>query len=117
MSRSLLDEAHEDLLERALARLEILEVDAEIGQLAEQRRDLRALVARGVEDVDEPRASFGELEAVARERVRHPVERTLELEDELFFPELLHQRGLLFDEDDLALADDADAVSHLLGFF
>ena len=29
--------------------------------------------------------------------------------------ELLHQRGLLLDQDQLALVDDADAVGHLLG--
>ena len=31
--------------------------------------------------------------------------------------ELLHQAGLVLDQDDLALVDDADAVGHLLGLF
>ena len=36
---------------------------------------------------------------------------------QLLLAELLHQPGLVLDQDDLALVDDADAVGHLLGFF
>ena len=37
------------------------------------------------------------------------------MQRELLLAELLHERGLLLDHDQLALADDADAVGHLLG--
>ena len=44
------------------------------------------------------------------------VERLGELEVEDLPAELLHQLGLLLDQDQLALVDDADPVGHLLGF-
>ena len=37
------------------------------------------------------------------------------LQRQLLLAELAHQLGLVLDQDDLALADDADAVGHLLG--
>jgi len=39
------------------------------------------------------------------------------MEDQLALAELLHQRVLLLDEDELAFVDDADAVRHLFRFF
>ena len=35
----------------------------------------------------------------------------------MLFAELAHQFGLVFDQDDLAVIDDADAVGHFFGFF
>ena len=43
------------------------------------------------------------------------VERLLQLQRQLLLAELAHQLGLVLDQDDLALVDDADAVGHLLG--
>jgi hypothetical protein len=40
----------------------------------------------------------------------------LQMQRQLLLAELLHQLGLVLDQDDLALVDDADAVGHLLGF-
>ena len=39
----------------------------------------------------------------------------MQLQRQLLLAELAHQLGLVLDQDDLALADDADAVGHLLG--
>src|SRR4051812_29490235 len=62
-------EADEDLFERALPRLQILELDPELGELAEQRRDAGTLVL-GVEREDELLALARQLERVAGERLR-----------------------------------------------
>src|SRR3546814_19118291 len=35
---------------------------------------------------------------------------------DLLLAELGHQRGLVFDQHDFAVVDDADAIGHLLGF-
>ena len=40
----------------------------------------------------------------------------MQLQDQLLLAELAHQLGLVLDQDDLALVDDADPVGHLLGF-
>src|SRR5262245_29435892 len=45
-------QADEDLLERALARLQVLEVDAQLGQLTKQAGDGRAVITR-VERIDQ----------------------------------------------------------------
>ena len=41
----------------------------------------------------------------------------MQLQRQLLPAELAHQLGLVLDQDQLALVDDADAIGHLLGFF
>ena len=109
-------QADEDVLERALRRLQVAEPDVGAGEVVEQRGDAGAL-ALGVVGVDQLLAARRQRELVAREVVRDRVERVVQLQRELLLAELVHQLGLALDQDDLALVDDADAVGHLLGFF
>ena len=51
--------------------------------------------------------------ASARRQRRH---RLLQVQGQLPLAQLLHQLGLLLEEDQLALGDDADAIGHLLRF-
>ena len=53
---------------------------------------------------------------MAGELGRNGVELLLQLQRQLLLAELAHQLGLVLDQDELALVDDADAVGHLLGF-
>ena len=39
------------------------------------------------------------------------------MQAKLFLAQLAHQPGLVLNQDDLALADNADSVGHLLRFF
>ena len=55
------------------------------------------------------------LELVARQRGGNALQRLVQLQRQLLAAELAHQLDLVLDEDDLALADHADAVGHLLG--
>src|SRR5690606_31620135 len=110
------DQADEDLFQRALARLEVLEVDPELIQLPQETRNARRLVLR-VERVDQRRAVARQLELAMSELRRDSIERMLQVQGELLAAEFLHERLLVLDENDLALVDDADAVRHLLGFF
>ena len=52
-----------------------------------------------------------------REGRRNRIERRLQLQGQLFLAELLHQCDLVFDQDDLAVADHADPVGHVFGLF
>src|SRR5256885_1812808 len=60
------DQADEDVFERALARLEIANVEPELGELADERRDLRPVPVL-VERVDELVTVARELERVGGE--------------------------------------------------
>ena len=110
----LVDQADEDVLERALAGVQVLEADAEVAHPPEQGRDAGPL-GIGVEGVEqfvavglERQVPFGEL---GRDRLHH----LGEVQGQLLAAELLHQGRLLLDQDQLALADHADPVGHLLG--
>ena len=67
--------------------------------------------------VDQRVAAIGEREVVGRKLRRNGIELLLQLELELLLAELVHQRGLVLDQDHLALVDDADPVGHQLGLF
>src|SRR5690606_28243159 len=109
------DQADEDLFQRALARLEVLEVDPELIQLPQETRNARRLVLR-VEGVDQRRAVARQLELAMRELRRNALERMLQMQSELLAAELAHQRLLVLHENDLAFVDDADSIGHLFGF-
>ena len=70
-----------------------------------------------VEAVDQLMAAIGQGQGVARQRCRQFVQWLLELQAQLFFAQALHQHVFVFHQDDLALADHADAVGHFFGFF
>src|SRR5688572_4329304 len=108
------DQAHEDLLERALASAEVAIVDAELLEAAEQRRDA-GLFARGIEIELQLMAVLVERKLPLAELLRNFRERLLERQGELSLAQLLHQRRLLLHDDQLAMVDDSDAVGHLLG--
>ena len=82
---------------------------------ASSARDAGALGLRVV-GVDQLAPAIGEREVERRQRLGDRVERLRQLQRELLLAELAHQLGLLLDQDELALVDDADAVGHLLGF-
>ena len=96
-------------------RLQVLEVDAGFAELAQQRGDAGALALRVV-GVDRARCrrrtARGRSRRARRERASSGC---CSCSVELLLAELAHQLGLLLDQDDLALADHADAVGHLLG--
>ena len=82
----------------------------------EQRRDAACRSPCGVVGVDELAAVGRQLERdSAASAAGICVQRLLQLQRQLLPAELAHQLGLVLDQDDLALADDADAVGHLLG--
>src|SRR3954463_10267383 len=95
--------------------MEVLEVDAEVSELLEKRRDA-GLLAFDVERIRQHGAVFGQLERKPCELLRDGGKWCLQLERQLPLAELLHEGVLLLDEDELSAADDADPVGHLLGF-
>ncbi len=108
-------QADEDVLQRALAGLQVLEVDARLAEPAQQRRRCRcarpgrrrcrpARCRRPTAPADQSASAAG-----------MACQRALQVQGQLLLAELLHQRGLLLDQDQLALVDHADAVGHLLG--
>src|SRR5579875_4141346 len=107
-------EAHEDLLERALARVEVLEVDALLAEPVQEVGDA-GLAACGIEGIDQLVPAGRELDRLCGERRRNAGERPFQMQGQALAAELPHQGGFLLDEDHLALVDDADAVGHLLG--
>src|SRR5690349_3786511 len=92
-------QSDEDVLERALRRLKILEANSAPGQVPEERGD-GAAVALFVVGIDQIGAF--ELEPVGGERRRKDRQRLLQVQRQLLLPELAHQLGLLLDKDDLA---------------
>src|SRR5688572_1000840 len=97
----------EDVLERALRGVQVLEPDACARQIGEQAGDAgaRTLCVVGI---DELAAAIGERKAMSIEFRRYGIERLMQLERHLFPPELVHQLGLVLDQDQLAFVDDAD---------
>ena len=109
-------QADENVLQRALCRVQIPKPDAGGLQRVEQRGDAGAL-ALGVVGVGQLLAVGGEGEMVGVERRRDGVDGLVQLQRQLLAAELAHQFDLVLDQDDLALVDDADPVGHLLGLF
>src|SRR5262245_39669290 len=71
-------QADEDVLERALARSQILEVDAELAELAQEAGD-PGLLALDVERVGQGLAAGRQLERVSGERLGEAAQRRLQL--------------------------------------
>src|SRR5918999_4991772 len=112
-SGALAYQADENILERALTRVQILEPDPEIADPSQQRGDPRAFGV-GVENVFEFGSAVLQRETPVGEFGGDRCHRLLQMESELFLAELFHQRGLLLDHDELSFADHPDAVGHLL---
>src|SRR5262249_28843885 len=104
----------ENILERALRGIEVLEPDAGAGKISEESGDARPWALRVV-GVDQLAAAIGERQMVAVEFGRNGSDRVMELQCELLLAELVHQLALVLDEDQLALVDDADTIGHVLG--
>ncbi len=86
--------------------------------VAQQRLDQpgdAALLALRLVGVGQSPAVVGKRKPIGRELGRHRVELLLELERHLLLAELVHQLGLVLDQDQLALVDDADPVGHQFG--
>ncbi len=83
--------------------------------MAQKRRDtcLSALV---VEGVDQCHAVGTETQAVFAQACGNACQGILQVQGQLLLAELMHQGGLILDQDQLATADDTDAVGHFLGF-
>jgi hypothetical protein len=112
---AIVDQAHEDVLERALRRMQIAKTDAGRAERGDQLRDARVVALRVV-GVDERGAVGRAFEPERRQLGRHRRERLLQLHGQLLLAELAHQFVLVFDEHELAAENDADAVGHFLGF-
>src|SRR6185369_15389571 len=95
-----LHQADEDVLERALCRLEILEANAGVVELLQQPREPRAVTV-GIVGIRELAAVGRALERVARQRSGNLGQRLLQLQRQLFAAELAHQVDLVLDEDQL----------------
>src|SRR5262249_671662 len=105
----------EDVLERVLRGLDIAEPDAGPTEVLRDRGDAGA-PAPGFIAVGEVASVGRERKAGAGELVRNGSQWLLQMQREVLLAELSHQLGLVLDQDDLAMIDDADAVGHLLRF-
>src|ERR1700685_4044790 len=107
-------QADEDILERALAGMQILDFYVQFAQTLEQRWDT-AFLAVGVKGQHQRVALVGQFQREASERCGHLRQRLLQLQWQLLLAELAHESAFLFDDDQLAAADYADAIRHLFG--
>ena len=94
--------------------LQVLVADAQLAQAAQQRGDAGALLAAS-KVYSSSLPPFFSCEAPVGQAGGNRRQRLAQVQRELLLAELLHQRGLLLDHDQLALVDHADAVGHLLG--
>ena len=115
-SARLVDQLDENVLEARLVGRQVLVGDAEVAQAPHQRGDAGPL-GMAVEFVAEHVA------VIARAATFHSessggiaVSGSASMMSSVLLAHLGHQRLLLVDRDQLAAADDADAVGHLLGF-
>jgi hypothetical protein len=95
--------------------VQVLELYAARLQAAQQFGDAGVVRLR-VEGIDDLGAIGRQFQLVGVQSRRHRRQRLLQGQRQLLFAELAHQRALVFDQDDLAVVDDADPVGHLLGF-
>src|SRR5205814_5686101 len=114
LSSLLLHETDEDVFERALRRLEILENDSGVAQPVEQSHDAGSLAFRIVR-IRQLGAAVCELKVIRAEWRRKLRQRLLQLQRQPLLAKLLHQLDLVLHEDDRASADHADSVGHLFG--
>src|SRR5204863_8650812 len=98
-------QADEDIFQRALRRLQILEPDSCLVQIVEQRGDAGALALRVVR-VDQLAAVAGKPQMMAGKLGGYRVQRIVQLQSQLLPTELAHQLGLVLDQYDLPLVDD-----------
>src|SRR5881227_3520108 len=109
------DEADENVLERTLLCRKVAKSYSKITQVPEQRRDAR-MFGLDVESVFHLVATGLQPEMPISQCLWNFRKRLLQHQRQPFAAELLHQFRLLFDEDELALVDHADAVGHLFRF-
>src|ERR1700729_1580827 len=95
--RPLAYQAHENVLEGALMRLEILDRNRQLAHLVQEQRD--AGIAPSVEGAYERAALIPDLRPPRGEFGRYLRERGLQMQREPLLAELAHQRRLLLDED------------------
>ena len=114
--RSSVHQVDEDVLERALRRLQVLEPDAGGAQSLEQRGDAGALALRVV-GVDRARAPSGAARGVGCEApAALRSSGCCRCSVSCFLPSLRISSALSSTRMISPLRDDADAVGHLLGF-
>src|SRR5437763_1985432 len=92
LAGTLVHEADENVFERALARVEVLEGDALVAQPPQQRRDAGAL-GIGVELIFELGPFRLQLQRPFRKRAGYLAHRLGEVQRQRLAAELLHQRG------------------------
>src|SRR6195256_6542480 len=107
-------QADKNVFQRRLGRIEIGEFYAGAPEVAKETGDAGAF-ALGVVIVDQFATLIRQFELVGRQRGRNGVDLALQMQLQALLAELLHQAGLVLDQDDVALVDDPDAVGHLLG--
>ena len=93
----MLDQVDEDVLQARLGGVEILEPDAELGELAQQRRDAGAF-GLGIESVAQAMSLILERDMPFVELGGDDGERIDQREDHFALAELLPQLGLFLDE-------------------
>src|SRR5438034_11533309 len=94
----------EDVLEGALARVQVLESDAEIAQPLEQGWNALALLV-AIEGVFQLAPAGLQRQAPVAQLQRDRAQRLEKIERQLLLAELFHQLDFLFDHDQLALVD------------
>src|SRR5215831_218379 len=95
----------ENVLERALRRLQIGKSNPRAGKVVEQSGDAGRRSAAGIVIVGQLAAVCAERKVMLCECGWDCGQRLLQLQDELLLAELAHQFGLVLDQDDLAFVD------------
>ena len=108
--------ANKNLFQGAFPGLKIPVFDAQVAQRSQQPC-YASLLLLGVEGVDQLVAIIGKVHRLQCECAGDLLQRVLQVQAKLFLAQLAHKPGLVLDQDNLALADNADAVGHLLRFF
>ena len=95
--------------------MQVLELDAVIGEVFQQRNDAARFILRVV-GVGQFAAIGGQVEPVSAQAGRYLPDLVFQLQREFLLAELAHQFGFFLDQNDLAAVDHANPVRHFLGF-
>src|ERR1700675_1235038 len=103
----------ENILQRALLGLQILDHDRQLAQALEQLGNIDAV--RAVCRVYKIHALGLEFEIPGTQFGGDSIERCLQMQGQLLLAEFFHQFLLVLDQHQCAFVDDADSVGHFLG--
>src|SRR5919109_457850 len=106
-------QADEDVFERALIRVQILELNPEFAQPFDQGRNVPAflIAVKGVFQLVPGRLAR---QSPVAQLQRNRRQRLEQAKGQLFLAELFHQLDFILDHDQLALVNHPDSIRHLL---